>query len=238
LALRVLTPDEMTVWQHWFVSTSPLPLETSSLTDALYTSLRARIVNGEISQGEKLTENRIATEYNVARPTAKACLERLITLGLLRRSAHKTAVVPVLGVDDVRDLFFTRELVEISAVMALARRGATPPSVRRTQDAMEIASRSGSFPDQVAADADFHSLVVREAGSERLTRMHSLILGEVQMTMGLYTAHQTAPAHSVADEHAAVIAAIDAGDADLAAQRLRKHLDAARDRILDRMSQD
>jgi DNA-binding GntR family transcriptional regulator len=207
------------------------------LTDALYASLRARIVNGEIAQGERLTEIRIATEYDVARPTAKACLERLITLGLLRRSAHKTAVVPVLGVDDVRDLFFTRELVETSAVASLARRGATPTSVRRTQDAMEIASRSGDFRHQVSADAEFHSLIVRETGSERLTRMHEVILGEVQMTMGLHSAHQTAPAHSVADEHAAVIAAIDAGDADLAAQRLREHLDAARDRILDRMSQ-
>jgi DNA-binding GntR family transcriptional regulator len=225
------------VWQHCRVSTSPLPLATASLTDALYTSLRARIINGEIAQGEKLTENRIATEYDVARPTAKACLERLITLGLLRRTAHKTAVVPRLGVDDVRDLFFTRDLVETSAVTVLARRGATPPSVRRTQDAMEIASRSGNFRDQVAADADFHSLIVRESGSERLTRMHDLILGEVQMTMGLYSAHQTAPAHSVAAEHAAVIAAIDAGDADLAARRLREHLDAARDRILDAMSQ-
>lgn len=225
------------MWQHWRVSTSPLPLATSSLTDALCNSLRARIINGEIAQGEKLTENRIATEYAVARPTAKACLERLITLGLLRRSAHKTAVVPVLGVDDVHDLFFTRELVELSAVTALARRGATPSSVRRTQDAMEIASRSGNFRDQVAADADFHSLIVRESGSERLGRMHDLILGEVQMTMGLYSAHQNAPAHSVAAEHAAVIAAIDAGDADLAAQRLREHLAAARDRILDRMSQ-
>ena len=220
------------------VSTAPLPLATSSLTDALYTSLRARIVNGEIAQGEKLTENRIATEYDVARPTAKACLERLIALGLLRRSAHKTAVVPVLGLDDVRDLFFTRELVEVSAVTGLARRGSTPQRVRRTQDAMEIASRSGDFQAQVAADADFHALIVRESGSERLARMHELILGEVQMTMGLYSAHQSAPAHSVADEHAAVIAAIDLGDADLAARRLREHLDAARDRILDRMSHE
>ena len=47
-----------------------LELGPSSLTDALYESVRKRIVNGEIPQGEKLTEVRLATEYNVARPTA------------------------------------------------------------------------------------------------------------------------------------------------------------------------
>lgn len=219
------------------MATPPLPLTTSSLTDALYTSVRARIVSGDIAQGERLTESRIASEYEVARPTAKACLERLIVVGLLRRSAHKTAVVPVLELEDVEDLFCTRALVEGSAVAMLAGRGSTPPSIRRTQDAMELATRSGDYADQVAADVDFHTLVVQEAGSERLGRMHQLILGEVEMTMGLYSAHRTAPARSVAEEHAAVITAIDAGDADLAAQRLRDHLDAARDRVLTRMRQ-
>jgi DNA-binding GntR family transcriptional regulator len=77
-------------------------LGPSSLTDALYESIRKRIVNGEIPQGEKLTEVRLATEYQVARPTAKAALERLTALGLLRRTAHKTAAVPVLDEAEIR----------------------------------------------------------------------------------------------------------------------------------------
>ncbi|QSE89810.1 GntR family transcriptional regulator [Rhodococcus pseudokoreensis] len=210
-------------------------LETSSLVDALYSSMRTRIITGEIAQGERLTEKRIATEYDVARPTAKACLERLIVVGLVRRSAHKTAVVPTLGEADVRDLFFTRELVETAAVAILAEQHPTPASVRRTQDAMEIATRTGVFEDQVAADIDFHSSLVLETGSERLVRMHDLILGEVQMTMGLHSAHKVVSPSSVAAEHAAVIEAIDAGDADLAATRLRDHLDAARERLLARL---
>jgi len=217
------------------VSPAALPLATSSLVDALYAALRTRIINGDIAQGEKVTENRIATEYDVARPTAKACLERLIMVGLLNRPAHKTAVVPTLREQDVEDIFFTRDLVETSAVRLLAGRGPTPSSVRRTQDAMEIAARTGAFPDQVAADIDFHSNLVSETGSHRLTRMHELILGEVQMTMGLYSAHRQAPALSVATEHAEIIRAIDDQNPELAVRRMREHLDAARARIFTRM---
>lgn len=100
-----------------------LELGPSSLTDALYESIRKRIVNGEIPPGEKLTEVRLATEYNVARPTAKAALERLTALGLLRRTAHKTAVVPVLDEAEIRDLFFSRITIEKAAVSTLAATG-------------------------------------------------------------------------------------------------------------------
>lgn len=212
-------------------------LTTASVTDALYDALRTRIINGDIAQGEKLTEVRVATEYEVARPTAKACLERLLVIGLLKRTAHKTAVVPTLCETDIRDLFLTRTLVETSAVGLLAADAPAPAGLRRTQDAMELATRAGAFADQVTADIEFHSLVVSETGSERLTRMHQLILGEVQMTMGLWSAHKSAPGTSVAAEHAAVILAIDAGDGELAARRMREHLDNAEARIITRMQQ-
>jgi DNA-binding GntR family transcriptional regulator len=225
------------VWKDGPVSPAAYSLTTASVTDALYDALRTRIINGDIAQGEKLTEVRVATEYEVARPTAKACLERLLVVGLLKRTAHKTAVVPTLGETDVRDLFFTRALVETSAVELLAAAAPAPAGLRRTQDAMELATRTGVFPDQVAADIEFHSLIVSETGSERLTRMHQLILGEVEMSMGLWSAHKAAPGTSVAAEHAAIIEAIDAGDTAGAADRMRAHLDAARARIIARMQE-
>ncbi|PRX96616.1 GntR family transcriptional regulator [Allonocardiopsis opalescens] len=207
-------------------------LAPSSLTDALYQSLRRRIVNGDIAAGEKLTEHRIATEYDVARPTAKACLERLTVLGLLRRSAHKTAVVPDFHAEEIRDLFFSRGTVESAAVTVLAGAGRVPAEAAEAQLLIEAAARDGNFEKQVDADIAFHTALVSGAGSDRLSRMHELIMGEVHLTMGRFQAHRSAQGSTVAHEHATILAGIQAGDPEAARLSLAIHLDHARDRLL------
>ncbi len=215
-----------------------LELGPSSLTDALYESIRKRIVNGEIPQGEKLTEVRLATEYNVARPTAKAALERLTALGLLRRTAHKTAVVPVLDEAEIRDLFFSRITIEKAAVSTLAATGQVPADAARAQVAIEYAARDRLFENQVEADIAFHTALVAAVGSRRLARMHQLIIGEVQLTMGQYQAHRKAAPTTVAEEHAAILEAIQQGAPAAAADHLAHHLEQAQGRLLSTLSGD
>ncbi|WP_216852986.1 GntR family transcriptional regulator [Phytoactinopolyspora halotolerans] len=210
-------------------------LAPSSLTDALYESLRKRIINGEIPAGEKLTEQRIANEYNVARPTAKACLERLTALGLLRRSAHKTAVVPELDQDEIRDLFFSRRTVESAAVSVLAENKSIPADAAQAQAAVETAARDKVFENQVEADIAFHSALVAGIGSRRLSRMHELIMGEVHLTMGQFQAHRTTSPNTVAEEHAAILESIEAGDPEQARERIGHHLEQAQNRLLARL---
>lgn len=210
-------------------------LAPSSLTDALYESLRTRIINGEIAGGEKLTEQRIANEYNVARPTAKACLERLTALGLLRRTAHKTAVVPELDQEEIRDLFFSRRTVENAAVSVLAGTKAVPPGAADAQASIEAAARDKSFQKQVEADIAFHAALVAGVGSRRLTRMHELIMGEVHLTMGQFQAHRTTHPNTVAQEHAAILQSIEAGEVEDAQRHLTHHLEQAQSRLLARI---
>lgn len=214
-----------------------LELGPSSLTDALYESVRKRIVNGEIPQGEKLTEVRLAGEYNVARPTAKAALERLTARGLLRRTAHKTAVVPVLDQAEIRDLFFSRMTIEKAAVSALAATGEVPADAARAQVAIEYAARDRLFENQVEADIAFHTALVAAVGSRRLSRMHELIIGEVHLTMGQYQAHRKAAPTTVAEEHAAILKAIEDGNPDAAADHLAYHLEQAQGRLLTTLQQ-
>ncbi|SEE23737.1 GntR family transcriptional regulator [Ruania alba] len=206
-------------------------LTPSSLTDALYESLRLRIINSDLPAGEKLTEARVAADYDVARPTAKACLERLTAAGLLRRSAHKTAVVPTFTVDELEDLFIAREAVERAAVVRLAAVQEVPKGAVDAQGAIEVAAEQLNFPDQVAADIEFHMALVEAAGSSRLAKMHSLIMGEVHLTMGQFQAHRSTSPGDVASEHAAIMQAITDGDAATAAATLLAHLAHARDRL-------
>jgi DNA-binding GntR family transcriptional regulator len=213
-------------------------LGPASLTDALFEAVRRRIINEEISPGEKVTEGRLAAEYGVARPTAKACVERLVVVGLLQRSAHKAAVVPRLDASDVGDLFLSREAVESASVRILASRADVPPEADRAQSDIENATERGIYEQIVAADIAYHRSLVVGTGSRRLARMYELIVGEIELTMGRYSAHRATSRASIPQEHAAILAAIRSGNPDAAVERLCAHLAAAQQRLLAHVSKD
>ncbi|WP_154792672.1 GntR family transcriptional regulator [Occultella kanbiaonis] len=214
------------------MSAGQFQLGPSSLTDALYESVRSRIISGDIAPGEKLTEQRIADDYRVARPTAKACLERLTALGLLRRSAHKTAVVPELDEVDITDLFFTREMFECTAADRLAQARTVPEAARKAQTAIESAVRAKAFDDQVVADIEFHWALINAVDSPRLSRVYEMVSGEVHLTMGQFKAHRRTTPSTVAAEHALILKAIEDGDRAAAREQMAHHLQQARDRVL------
>ena len=104
-------------------------LKTVSVVDALTTSLRARVLDGQIDAGVGLTETDVATEYEVSRPTAKTAISQLVQEGLLRREAHKSAHVPSLSREDVEDLFLVRMPLELEVVRLVV--GKEIPTGRR-----------------------------------------------------------------------------------------------------------
>ncbi|MBB2899254.1 DNA-binding GntR family transcriptional regulator [Kineococcus radiotolerans] len=210
-------------------------LAPSSVVDALFEAVRQRIVTGELAGGEKLTEARVSSEYGVARTTAKACLERLTSSGLVRRSAHKSAVVTELGSTELSDLYFARSAVEGAAVRRLAGLQQVPAPALEAQERVVLAVEAGDFARQAAADMDFHAALVDGTGSERLARMHALIMGEVHLTMGQSQAHVVPGRSSVGDEHEAVLRAVTAGDVEGAVAALQTHLERAEARVQARL---
>ncbi|GAA1171968.1 GntR family transcriptional regulator [Nesterenkonia xinjiangensis] len=213
-------------------SSTQIKLGPSSLTEALFESLRTRIINGEIEPGEKVTELRVVEEYGVARPTAKSCIERLTSQGLLRRVAHRSAAVPELDEDEIKDLFFSRTTFESTAVAHLAGQRHLPAEVKRAQSSMRSAAEQRDFAEQVQADIAFHWGLVNGFQSERLQRMYEMISGEIHLTMGKFSAHRSTTPTNVVAEHDTIMAAIQDGDEVTARQALADHLSHARDRVL------
>lgn len=212
-------------------------LETRSLVEAVSEALRERILTGEIAAGEALTEHGIATQANVARPTAKAALERLTHEGLLRRGTNKTARVPLLTADDVKDLYFSRTFLERDVVAALARRRSVPDAAIKALRAFDEAAQAEQLTGVVRADIDFHVALVHALGSPRVDRMYNAVIGEAHLCMAQVQAHRLLSASTIAAEHRAIVDAILAGHQN-AADLLVHHLENARDRLVGYVEAD
>jgi DNA-binding GntR family transcriptional regulator len=212
-------------------------LKTTSLTEAVYEALRESIITLGDPPGAVLTENAVASRYGVARPTAKAALERLVSEGLLRRQAHRAAQVPRLNRADIEDLYAARLLIEEAAVMALAKRSYIPPRALAAQRDIEDFAARGEDAPFARPDMLFHQAIVVGHGSVRLSRMHDLIMGEIQLCMGQLQSHHLLRARDIMTQHQGLLDAIDARDPELAGFLIRRHIINARDRLLTRFAE-
>jgi DNA-binding GntR family transcriptional regulator len=200
------------------------------MPDAIFDTLRARIIDQSEPPGSTLTESAVALRFGVARPTAKLAIERLVADGLLRREAHRAARVPELSRDDIVDLFATRRLIESAALGSLAGGGTIPADALAAHRELLAAARDGGA--FAASDAAFHRALVAGQPSPRLARMHAALMGEIELCIGQVQAHHLLPVTDVAAQHQGILDAVTAGDQATAAELAGAHIDAAGSALL------
>ncbi|CAO1649088.1 GntR family transcriptional regulator [Salinibacterium sp. NG22] len=202
------------------------------LPETVAQKLRADIIAQRDAPGSAITESAVALRFGVARPTARIAIDRLVADGILRREAHRAARVPELSYDDVLDLFDTRSIVETAAMAALAEAGAIPAEALAAHRALTATD------DFAHHDIQFHRALVAGQPSSRLTRLHELLMGEVELCIGQVQSAQLITAHEVAEQHQGILDAITAGDAAAAEHLTRDHILGARDRLLTHLDTD
>ena len=198
-------------------------LKAVSVSAALTEALRERILGGEIAPGTPLPEPELATTYGVARPTVRAALQELVGMGLLRREANRSAYVPALSAEDVRDLFLVRRSLECDAVRILVERRARPPRAERAVRDLESFRKNAEWSAIVESDLAFHQALIEAVGSPRLVRLYAMLLDEIRLSLAQLRPAYESPA-ALAAEHRALLEAIAAGDRDAAVELLEDHL--------------
>jgi len=202
----------------------------TNLPEAIYDELRARIIDQTYAPGTTVTESAIAERFDVARPTAKMAIERLVAEGILRREKHRAARVPQLTAADVTDLFDNRAIVESAAVARLATAGILPPEAIAANRAI---AGSTNF---AAHDIAFHRALVAGQPSARLAKLHDSLMGEIELCIGQVQAAHLLTAAEVSEQHQGILDAILAGDPDKAAQLSNEHIAGSRDRLATSIS--
>lgn len=204
--------------------------QSLSIIDALAEDLRLRIFRGDLTRDTRLTETDLAADYEVARPTAKAAIEKLVAEGLLQRDKHKTARVPTMSRADIEDLYFSRIFLEREVVRGMARRKEVPTVARQALSEIAAVGDESSL-EIVEPDVRFHESLVDSLGSRRISRLYRALMGEMRLCMAQVQSHGLLKASTIAAEHAAILDRIEAGDVDGAARAMDEHLSRARDEL-------
>jgi len=218
-------------------SPTDAPLAVVGVVDAVTSRLRDRILSGDLRSGSALTEAFVSEEYAVARPSAKAAIEQLVAAGLLERTAHRSARVVAIDPETVRDVYRTRTRLESAALRELAGTR-TVPAAAIAANAEIQAMPAGPDPATVDPDLRFHTALIDALGSARTGRMYRSVLDEARMCMAQVQGRRLLDADVIAAQHAEILDALAAGEAERATAVLGIHLSSAQERLVDALGAD
>lgn len=194
------------------------------MVDQVHAVLREQILTGALPRGSRLPQETIAAELGVSRTPLREALRRLAGEGLVTLQPNHGATVSGVDFNDMNAAWVARFAIEpFAARLAAERRDAEELERMATAIAEQRAALHPA--DALDSNREFHLALVAASGNDHLTHFAEL-LWVTRISFAIYAA-QASEADGIeawAGEHEHILEAITVGDADLAEQLTRTHL--------------
>jgi DNA-binding GntR family transcriptional regulator len=187
--------------------------------------LRNMILDGEISQGERLNEVVLAAELGISRGPLREAVQRLASEGLLTVVSHRGSFVRTFKDREIVGLYQVRAALETYAVRLVCR--AAREEDYRELDAMldETQTAIDDAPGHAyPRELDFHLRLVYLAGNEALTTQALAVHNQLSLARSI-SAQRPVRARAAVVEHREIVDAIKAVDMHAATDLLDRHIE-------------
>jgi len=195
-----------------------------SSTQRIVDSIVEAIVERRLMPGTKLAESQIGELFSVSRTVVRQALNQLSRDRLVTLEPARGAFVALPSVDEARQVFETRQLIEAGVVRELCAR-ITPAQLaelrahlKHEREAVVRTDVSG----RTRLLADFHVELARLLGNEVLAQLLADLLSRSSLISLMYQSSHSAE-HSQA-EHVAIVDALERRDARAATRLMSQHL--------------
>jgi GntR family transcriptional regulator, rspAB operon transcriptional repressor len=210
----------------------PVPARASRRTaDAVFAHLQAAIVGGRLTAGERVDIDAVAAELDVSRTPIREALLRLEGEGLVERIPYRGAIVRGVDAGLAEETTAVRVHLEGMAVrLAVAR--LTDETLDDMADALQrlaTLESSADYDREVWNDLNdrFHNALYTAAVCPSLTRQIEALAAQANRIR----THFDVRSGPVDAEHAAILEACRARDADRAARVAQEHILRAHERM-------
>ena len=192
-----------------------------SRPDQVYVRLRDLIVQGSLAPGSRIVETEIASRLGVSRTPVREALQRLqqegFVIGAPGAQQSRLTVAP-LTQDDVHELLDIVGALEgvgarRSAMLEATERRALAKELRALNQEFAKAGRATPVDHGRLYDVDerLHRRIVQAGVGPRLLALHDAVKPQAERYIRMYISMLTGDIKSSADEHDAMIDAIEEG---------------------------
>lgn len=204
------------------------------LSKIAYKSIRDGISAGQVKSGEWLRQDVLAQQLGVSQATVREALNQLVSEGLAVHVPHKGVKVVTISVDDLRDIYDMRALLE-GLANELAASQISQQGLSRMRELLPktvVGADSQSTNTAREANRNFHWVAIRASGRSHLIRVLEQLwaLIDPYMVYGrFWNVEQTQQERiegSVLDleDHTRLVESLEARDGQLARQITQEYV--------------
>ncbi len=188
-----------------------------------YEIIREQIIHGELMPGARLSETEVSRNLQISRQPVREAFIKLGNEGLVEVLPQRGTLVTLISTQAVSDARFIREAVEADIVKLLVEK-CNPEMIEtlRSQIREQRKIEDDQLPAFIELDDQFHrtlAVMADKGNTWKITASTKAHFDRVR-----YISSTQKPLQPLVDQHEAVVAAIEQGDAAEAESAIRFHL--------------
>jgi DNA-binding GntR family transcriptional regulator len=210
-----------------------------ALVDHIATTIRSRVLSGDIALGSRLRQQTLAAEFGVSRTPIREALRKLQASGIVELVPYRGAVVHGPTAPEIREAYEVRaELEGLAAELAATR--IRDPQLRQLRDAEKLFRhsitklvRAGRGTGETTspngewtrANDLFHRVIQEASGNRRLVAIVQDLHRSFPRGLTWAALHDSSTLlRQNVEEHHGILGSIEARDAAEARARMKEHV--------------
>ena len=206
------------------------------LVEQVHEAIVSEIAQGKLKPGERIIQEQIAQVLGVSRQPVQQALLLLRNQGVLRDAPGRGLIVAPLDLDQVRNMYDIRAVMEGLAFRKAAELNAEraaklgPALIQSGRKAV----KSGSVAAMIAADIKFHDFIYEMSENPLIAPTMEAQWTYTQRVMGEVLMRDERP-RDIWDQHETMLEAVMAGEGAKAEKLARQHITQAAAFMINRL---
>lgn len=197
----------------------------NTVFNSVYYDLKKRIISGDLTSGNVIVEREIAKKYGVSRTPIREVLTKLTLDGLVVQEPGKGYVIRTLTLNDIFEIFQTREGIEgMAARLACQKRDTVLlTSINKAKEKLENINIKKETKQAINIGNSLHIAIIEASGNSFIKKYFVQLSNLKALTNSITKNYIDLEMESL-KYHIKIIDALTSGDENQSEQFMREHL--------------